>query len=80
MVRCTYSVGESRPNRTLSRVETAIYSRRKSLENRAGKAKERVFGNKNKIMKADNDKPLETKAVWWQKNERVCWYREDLNA
>ena len=75
------TVWESIPNRTLSRVETATYSRRKSLENRAEKAKERVFGNKKQDNESWQRQAIGNKGnVVAKKNERVCWYREDLNA
>ena len=40
--------------------------KKKEPGNRAEKAKEKVFGNKNKRMKAHLDKPWETNAEWWQ--------------
>ena len=68
MVRCSYSVKVHTHADTLESGDRNLF-KKKEPGNRAEKAKEKVFGNKKKRMKAHIDKPLETKAEWWQKQK-----------
>ena len=69
MVRCSYSVKVHTQPNTLKSGDRNLL-KRKEPGNSAEKAKEKVFGNKKQENESSHiDKPLETKAEWWQKQK-----------
>ena len=80
MVRCSNSVWKSIPNRRLSRVETAIYLRIKSLETGQRKQRRRSLETKTREWKLTSTSHWKQRQGGGKKKWKSCWYCKDFNA